>query len=76
MPSISLQLDNDLYKTLSKVCSELGLQKKSLMLRIIKMFVKELEDVEDKKLLKLAEKRLKRYEAGKLKTVKLRDAWK
>lgn len=76
MPSISLQLDNDLYKTLSKVCSELGLQKRALMLRIIKMFVEELEDTEDKKLLKIAEKRLKQYEAGKLKTVKLREAWK
>ena len=73
MPSISLQLDSDLYKTLSKICSELGLRKRALMLNLIKMFVEELEDIEDKKLLKLAERRLKKYESGKLKTIKLRD---
>ena len=76
MPSISLQLDSNLYKTLSRICSELGLRKRALMLNLIKMFLEELEDIEDKKLLRLAEKRLRKYEAGKLKTVKLRDVWK
>ena len=73
MASISLQIDNDLYKTLSKICSELGLQKKSLVLNLIKVFVKDLENREDTELLRIVEKRLKKYEAGKLKTVKLRD---
>ena len=35
-----------------------------------------LEEEEDKMLLKLAEKRLKDYESGKLKLVSHKDAWK
>ena len=35
-----------------------------------------LEEEEDKMLLKLAEKRLKDYESGKLKLVSHEDAWK
>ena len=75
MPSLNLELNSDLYKILSKVCSELGLQKKALVMNLIKGFVKDLENKEDEKLLKIAEKRLKKYETGKLKTIKLKDAW-
>lgn len=73
MKNISIQIEEDLFRKFAVACAELGAQKKTLIINFIKNFI---EDKEDEKILKLAEKRLKEYEAGKLKTIKLKDAWK
>ena len=73
MRNISIQLDEDLFRKFAIACAELGAQKKTLIINFIKSFI---EDKEDEKILKLAEKRLKDYESGKLKLVSHKDAWK
>ena len=73
MRNISIQLDEDLFRKFAVACAELGAQKKALIINFIKSFI---EDKEDEKILKLAEKRLKEYEKGKVKTISHKDAWK
>ena len=73
MRNISIQLDEDLFRKFAIACAELGAQKKVLIINFIKSFI---EDKEDEKILKLAEKRLKEYERGKVKTISHKDAWK
>ena len=73
MRNISIQLDDDLFKRFAVACAELGAQKKGLIISFIKSFI---ENKEDEKILKLAEKRLNEYEKGKVKTISHKDAWK
>ena len=73
MRNISIQLEDDLFKRFAVACAELGIQKKMVILNYIKHF---LEEKEDKKLLALAEKRLKRFEKNKQETVSHKDAWR
>lgn len=73
MKNISIQIDENLFRIFSVACAELGLQKKSLILTFIKNF---LEQEEDRKILKLAAKRLERFEKTKPKTIGHKDAWK
>lgn len=73
MKNISIQIEEDLFRKFSIACAELGKQKKALIINFIKSF---LEEQEDRKILKLAEKRLKEFEKGKLKTISHKDAWR
>ncbi len=66
MKNISIQIEEDLFRKFSIACAELGAQKKAIILNFIKSF---LEEQEDKKILKIAEKRLKEFEKGKVKTI-------
>lgn len=73
MKNISIQIEEDLFRKFAVACAEVGAQKKALIINFIKNFI---EDKEDEKILKLAEKRLKEYEKGKVKTISHKDAWK
>lgn len=73
MKNISIQIDEDLFRKFSIACAELGAQKKAIILNFIKNF---LEEQEDKKILKIAEKRLKEFEKSKIKTISHKDAWR
>jgi len=73
MKNISIQVDDNLFRKFAVACAELGAQKKALIISFIKSFI---EDKEDEKILKLAEKRLREYEKGKVKTISHKDAWK
>ena len=73
MRNISIQLDDDLFKKFAIACAETGLQKKSVIVNFIKYF---LENEEDRKLLAIANVRLKRLKQGKAKLISHEDAWK
>lgn len=73
MKNISLQVNEDIFRQFSIACAEVGIQKKSILIKLIQEFI---EDIEDIKLHKVAEKRIKELETGKSKTVKFEDAWK
>jgi predicted DNA-binding protein len=73
MKNISIQVDENTFKDFSVACAQSGTQKKSILIKLIQEFI---EDAEDAKLYKLAERRLKDLESGKSKTVKFEDAWK
>lgn len=73
MKNISIQIEEDLFRKFSVACAEIGAQKKAIIMNFIKNF---LEEQEDRKILKIAEKRLKEYEKGKIKTISHKDAWK
>ena len=62
MKNISIQIDDDLFKEFSIACIESGIQKKTLMINMMREFI---ENEEDKELLKIAQKRSRRLKQGK-----------
>lgn len=73
MKNISIQIDDGLFKEFSIACIESGIQKKTLIINMMKEFI---ENEEDKELLKIAQKRSEQLKQGKAKLIDHKDAWK
>ena len=73
MRNISIQIDDSLFKEFSVACAEVGIQKKSIIISLIRDF---LEDEEYREVLPIVQKRMKNFKLGITKTISHKDVWK